>query len=121
MSINTQFKEILENGGREVYSYSGRGMYGQNCIGFYVDGTIAQEIAQLATEIVNYCYDTLVGNDAEEMLDSIERLLDIMTEAKTDNMGQGTVIYFPNVEWEDVEEDEEESENENDEDDKDYD
>lgn len=112
MSINTQFKEILENGGREVYSYSGRGMYGQNCIGFYADGTIAQEIAQLATEIVNYCYDTLEGNDAEEMLDSVERFLDIMAEAKTDNMGQGTVIYFPNVEREDDEESNNEDEEE---------
>ena len=51
----------------------------------------------------------------------MENFFDIISEAKTDDMGLGTVIYFPNVEWEEDEDDEEESENENDEDDKDYD
>lgn len=120
MSINTQFKEILENGGREVYSYSGRGMYGRNCLGFYADGSIAQEMAQLSTDIVNYCYDILEGNDAEEMLDSIERFLDLMAEAKTDNMGQGTVIYFPNIEWEEDEDDEDDEESDNEDEEEDY-
>ena len=121
MSINTQFKEILESGGRNVYSYSGRAMYGKKCLAFDLDGSIPQEMAQLSTDIMNYCLDNLPNNYADDLCNEMENFFDIISEAKTDDMGLGTVIYFPNVEWEEDEDDEEESENENDEDDKDYD
>ena len=99
MDTINQFKEILENGGREVYSYSGRGMYGKKCLAFDLDGSLPQEMAQLSTDIMNYCYDNLSGDSAEELINEMENFFDIISEAKTDDMGLGTVIYFPNVTW----------------------
>jgi len=99
MDTINQFKEILENAGREVYAYSGRAMYGTKCLAFDLDGSIPQEMAQLSTDIMNYCYDNLSRDSAEELINEMETFLDIIAEAKTDDMGLGTVIYFPNMTW----------------------
>ena len=83
MDTINQFKEILENGGRNVYSYSGRAMYGKKCLAFDLDGSIPQEMAQLSTDIMNYCLDNLPNNYADDLSNEMENFFDIISEAKT--------------------------------------
>ena len=119
MDTINQFKEILKSGGRNVYSYPGRGMHGKKCLAFDLDGSLSQEMAQLSTDIMNHCYDNLSGDSAEELINEMENFFDILSEAKTDSMGLGEVIYFPNITWdenwnEDSDEDLEDEEDDDD-------
>lgn len=81
-------------------SYSGRGMYGKQCLGITVDRyTSAPEVAfRLAVEL-----------QAAGEQDAIEDLLDAGTWC-TDSMGLGTIVYVPGLAWEEPEEADEEEE-----------
>lgn len=106
--LANEFKEILEDNGYDVYSYSGRAMYGEKCLAFDFDGSIIAQVAQLSTEILNYCYDNY-DQSVDEFSNKAEDFFDLLSTGKTDNMGLGTVIYFPEIKWsKDWEESEEE-------------
>ena len=84
-------------------SYSGRGMYGRNCVGV-VGSSVLETIGDLL-EYLNENYEF-------DMSDLIEMLL---KGANTDSMGLGTIIYWQQLqmtdelyeefedEWEDAE------------------
>lgn len=80
-----EFREVIEEVGYETRSYSGRGMYGKECLAFECDS--GDELKAVA-EIVASC--------AEE--DQAEAVKNFKT-AKTDGMGLGVVIYFPRLLW----------------------
>lgn len=78
-------------------------------------------MAQISTDIMNYCLDNLPNNYADDLCNEMENFFDIISEAKTDDMGLGTVIYFPNIAWgenwnEDSDEDLEDEEEDDDDD-----
>jgi hypothetical protein len=59
--------------------YSGRGMYGATCFGLVVDKT-----------------DLLVGLALGQVLEGLgEDAFEVLSNARTDNMGYDTIIYFP--------------------------
>lgn len=61
--------------------YSGRGMYGETCLGLVVDKP-----------------DILVGLALGQVLDQIDAdPFEVVSRARTDNMGRSTIIYFPGV------------------------
>lgn len=64
-------------------TYSGRFMYGEQCVGFEVDGT-GQTLALGAALL------TVMGDDFPEML----------SDARSDSMGLGTIVYFPDFQSE---------------------
>jgi hypothetical protein len=76
----TQIREITDLAGGPVptATYSGRGMFGQQCVGWDCD-TITQ-ILRLGAAIMS-----IMGDDAPDMV----------TDASTDSMGLGTIVYFP--------------------------
>ena len=76
--------ELIEEAGREARSYSGRGMYGEQCVGVDLDN--ASEIFGLGVEMANYAVD-----DEREDLASLR--------STWDSMGLGVIIYFPGVRW----------------------
>ena len=81
--------EILEGAGAEVRSYSGRGMYGAQCVAFTVEAE--QSLLGVVAEVV--------AANAETGLEfEIARLF---KAAKIDSMGLGTIVYFPSVKWDD--------------------
>lgn len=67
--------------------YSGRGMFGKQCIGFYVEQG-----------------DSLMGAASVMMLaaqggpSELEELHEAFQSARTDSMGKGTIVYFPSIE-----------------------
>ena len=71
--------------------YSGRGMFGRKCVGIVIDsGTNSLEMIMELTEM-------LIDNDIEYVSEKIGAI-------RQDNMGMGTIIYFPRIKKEITEE-----------------
>jgi hypothetical protein len=75
-----KFIEVLEDAGYEPESYSGRGMYGKNCVSLKGD-----------VSVWDVAYSLWFNNFDDEDLD--------VPEPKTDSLGLGIVIYWPSYEW----------------------
>jgi hypothetical protein len=85
----------LEDAGHEVRSYSGRGMYGKDCLG--CDSMTLEEFVLFAFELGSHL------NDDEEKEDERDLISRALARVKTDSMGMGIIIYFPGVEFYDNE------------------
>ena len=86
-ALEDVYQEVVTSGSFRT-DYSGRGMYGDSCIGFtvYSFSEAAQVLVTLAdTE------DSSTGERWYDLADSLARAL------KTDDMGRGTIVYFPGV------------------------
>lgn len=94
MKEETQtLKDLIESAGFEARSYSGRGMFGEQCLAFTIERGVTESNAW--ADLVN---ETAGG------LEEIEVLTQAMRNARSDDMGLGRVIYFPLFEY--AEEDE---------------
>jgi hypothetical protein len=78
-----QLVDILRRAGHEPYAYSGRGMYGKECIA--VD--IAGRVLDFAADV----FDAIDDADGE----GISPVSKAFRSACTDSMGTSTVVYFP--------------------------
>lgn len=90
--------------------YSGRGMYGDTCLGFTLDNT-----AQIATLTAELCRQAVMeatatepaeGLPIDDLLGEVERnaeigidiVVNLFDAAREDSMGRGVIVYFPG--WE---------------------
>lgn len=69
-----------------IRKYSGRGMYGKKCLGITFDGSFS---------LIHFGYE--LGRLADEDF-HIEEAFNYAT----DSMGLGTILYWPNIEFNDV-------------------
>jgi len=79
-------QELLENGNFECRSYSGRGMYGKECLGVVCKNerqVISKIIEALANESINDHFD----------------VSDAFSEFYKDNLGSNTIVYFPGIKF----------------------
>lgn len=84
-------QKVLEDLGYEVSSYSGRGMYGKTCLGINVDSSdILGKLGKIMAD--------LVRDTPEEFREGVAAGL---RRVKTDSMGKGMIVYFPDVEFQD--------------------
>ncbi len=90
-------KDLLEDAGHETRRYSGRAMYGRQCLAVVTDA----EAADVVVDAMERC---AMGGDAE----SVVELARFLHGSRTDSMGRGTVIYWPNIDWADCGAEEEE-------------
>lgn len=79
-------QNLIELASYEARSYSGRAMYGKECIAVDLEGTSPFEFF---ADLLRY---------AEEDSDR-ECLEEALRSAKTDSMGRGQVVYFPDTEY----------------------
>ncbi len=88
--------------GMSVRKYSGRGMYGDYCVGF-VDETEACITADLI-KVASKMFDS--------SKDMAHYLIELLSRTRTDQMGRDDIImYFPRLEWpEDMDEEDEDEE-----------
>jgi hypothetical protein len=101
----------LDNGAA-VRSYSGRGMFGRNCVG--ITGTLSDCQAVVAGALTAAMEDLFTSSidtddsdrEAYNKRDQVATLIDQLTKFSWDNMGYDVVLYFPNLKWEEVEEEE---------------
>lgn len=95
-------QQLIEEAGYETRSYSGRGMYGKECLGVCTENV----------NVIAFIYDIMETSFDQDRADLEEDIMQIR-EAKTDSMGKGMIVYFPNVPYnKDEDEDEEEDEEE---------
>jgi hypothetical protein len=95
--------EIVENAGYETRSYSGRCMYGKDCLG--ID---TPQMLPCIADLVQAAADMDSGEDPGAEGSACWILQNALRNARTDNMGLGMILYFPEVAWEGTEEEEEE-------------
>lgn len=87
---NKQLQNIIEMAGYETRTYSGRGMYGKECLAFTVDGREGRASSfAVAADLMDAAIEA--GEDF------IEPLIEAMRGIRTDSLGLGTVFYFPSV------------------------
>ena len=86
------FIEALKNAGYIPRSYYGRGMYGKPRVAIVTDDG-AFKVAVLVMAELPEDFDTYMIENAEQ-----------------DSMGRSTVIYWPDVKWEEFDEDMEDEE-----------
>jgi hypothetical protein len=84
-----QFIRLCEDLNYNVRSYSGRGMFGKNCVGVTLDENPIDFIINLLSEEM----------EPEER----DVLVEILRKYRIDNMGMGSIIYFPSLKWEEDE------------------
>jgi 3D (Asp-Asp-Asp) domain-containing protein len=78
----------------DAYAYSGRGMYGATCLGFNIADN--SKILSVIIEIVARFVEISKTND---IVENVYHLVNIFEDYGQDDMGKGTVIYFPTIEW----------------------
>ena len=83
--------ELFEECGHEVRRYSGRFMYGDLCPGVAFD-SIGEAFAAVA-DIAIFA----AANVGEDEADDVRNA---MLPAKTDDLGRGMILYFPNLVYE---------------------
>lgn len=90
----SDLQEIVEDAGYETHSYSGRGMYGSKCLSFNLESGENEFDAFLtiAEAIQSYAESSDDGLELED-------ITPYFMGAKSDSMGLGTVIYFPEIVW----------------------
>lgn len=94
-------KELIEGIDASARSYSGRSMYGDNCIGVTTDlGPFTFSAELIETAIRFY------GADSEELKSTIS----LLKKTNSDSMGMSSIYYWPSVKWEGPDWDEDEDE-----------
>ena len=84
----SKLQELLEPTQYICRSYSGRGMYGKECLGVTLQegDSLGKFFGQVLDEIA-------AGSDEDE----IEVIADDFHSMQTDSMGLGMIVYFPKV------------------------
>jgi hypothetical protein len=83
---------LFEDAQYEPRSYSGRCMYGENCLAVTTDS--ASEAATVILDVVQACAE---NGTAEDVLE----LVAMLRGSRTDSMGRGVVVYWPDIKWAD--------------------
>jgi hypothetical protein len=89
-----RFIELLSNigcgrHGEEIRArrYSGRAMYGRQCVGIDTDDQF-KAIASITAEVA------WAGGE-----DMMEDWVELLAETRMDSMGRGVILYWPDLEW----------------------
>ena len=88
-------QELIEDMGYETRSYSGRGMYGDECLGVTVEDPVVFAL-ELGQEI-----------GSNEEYDNFGKFNNL-PRVSWDSMGRDYIVYFPRVPFEGEESDEDE-------------
>ena len=91
MNMREELEAVLSKS-EFARSYSGRAMYGTECLGFSGD-SLGELIADMIDTVMDESWD------AESERNLLAELSMNMRGLKTDNMGTGIVCYFPTLRW----------------------
>ena len=101
--INEVAKEFyLEGEDIEVRSYSGRGMYGEECLGIVCDNPLAVQgefVGECIIQIIDNATDVI--DEGEAIRTAIDLANDVkvklINKVKMDSMGLQKIIYWENI------------------------
>jgi hypothetical protein len=93
----------VENTEHPTRSYSGRGMFGADCLGV----TISCSLGSFIADVMNSTLDRFSDYDDQPAAGEVAEAFRSM---RTDSMGHDTIVYFPGIPYtvDDAGEDEEE-------------
>lgn len=91
----TMLIELIELTDRNARRYSGRFMYGAECVGVTLK---AGEDLAFGAELADAAAEEL-GQDLDQCLEVINEVSIVMGEARVDDMGRGVIVYFPAFAW----------------------
>jgi hypothetical protein len=103
-----EFKELIdliESAEMTARSYTGRGMGDRVCLGIVSDNS-----RDIALTLVQ-CYLENCPTDSSSIQEAMD-LCEQLKDSKFDSMGRGEIIYWPEIAWEETEEDSDDSEDE---------
>ena len=80
-----QLQKILETNGYDCQSYSGRAMYGKTCLGVVISSEQSQ--FEMGLMVGLGLVDCWAGD------------IEAVKNVRSDSMGLGTVVYWPNIEY----------------------
>lgn len=75
----------------DSFSYSGRDMFGKQCVAVTIAGSIAETVAYIIESYVE-----------EFGINDLAYIVGFFSQAQTDSLGRGVVLYFPYIEYVDV-------------------
>lgn len=102
-----EFKELvklIESADYKVRSYSGRGMSGKQCVGIETEHADALTVVLSLIKEALGSVNTTCGDRAYESIGEVQDLCDMLKGARSDSMGRGYIVYFPEIKWEKPEE-----------------
>ena len=119
MNIQERIYNACNDNNVQYRSYSGRAMYGKNCVGIVGSMKECQQvISDVIQTVVDELFDSAVDctdedvNQVYQFRSDVADLIQTITQWKSDSMGLDVVLYWPDVKFDDsfipVEEDEEE-------------
>lgn len=94
MITTKEFIEILNDASLEYRSYSGRGMYGAYCVGVEVSDP-TEALVDIFEALTSYYANG--GDESERFAGSV---LTLLRKTRTDNLGRDTIMYWPQLKWE---------------------
>lgn len=97
MDFKEQFVGVLNDAKLEPRSYSGRGMYGTECV-----GVTCPDVAELCGKLMAYLADEIAYSSDEEREAAIQFQRDVAKQIEkytcTDSMGRDNIIiYWKNI------------------------
>lgn len=84
MSNQHPIQVLAERHHMDVQSYSGRGMYGNTCLGISTDAPVGDLLADIILSVGTVTYTR------ESFAEDFRRM-------QQDSMGMGTIYYFPHI------------------------
>lgn len=96
----SKLQEALEDLGHECQSYSGRCMYGETCVGVVIENSTSE--FSIGFEVARHFIENDIELSGQEEHD--------FCRAKSDSMGRDTIIYWPDVQYVDYDDEDEDNE-----------
>lgn len=94
-------QQLCEDLGYDTRSYSGRSMYGKECLGIDLDSGLGSFIGDVIRGLSEVDSDTLLDHE------SAHDVAEAFDDMQTDDMGRGMIVYFPGTPFTDNECDDE--------------
>jgi len=92
--LQTICEDLARDLDLEVRSYSGRGMFGKQCLGIDLPRRGA---GVFIAGVIRMVADLDPNDDASGFI--VDVVADAMEHMETDAMGLGTIVYFPTIDF----------------------
>jgi hypothetical protein len=95
---NALRKTIEDDGATLYHNYSGRAMFGESCVGLvHSDSTYCVSMVMSHVHQLN---NKNIQSDVD--VEDISSLIKVVSQARIDNMGLDYIIYYPDVQFDEL-------------------
>jgi len=122
LTLDAEFVQSILAEEFDVFSYSGRFMYGRHCLAVNADGG-RNEVDVTFALIEAVLQHVADGSEVElnKALEAISDIKTLMRDARTDSLGLDMVVYWPELSYNDDDQDDDDQDDDDQDDSSDYD